>query len=613
MADTTNYALDPTGGMTSTGAPGYAEVTGGAGTATLGGLAPQSNDPYSIFNSNLISMLTATQNENTQNNKLLGGAKDQLTNLSVAPNGPQPFNPQASSASQVGAQETLQNSFNPAITSISTQEANTAAALQGVSSTINSIQGALFKTLSPGQSLVAPDGTVVTQGHSWTYAFNPTADGGKGAYENYDTITGTWSTDPANKVTAVPPTKAGVVAGIDISGASTGMPPYATDPQKAEKDNTLYNELVTSLPAGVPTPDGINKFIGTIAAGKSPITGAMIMMAAKNWGIDPNYLAANIGEETQFGTTGTDTISKFNPGGLKDMSGQYATFKNWVAGVDATAKKLAQYMPGNPNAPTQNSATPTGTDPRGLQISPAYQKRVAQLSPVLQKYVTAGPGGIAYLDGDAITATSSGTTGGSVSVDLLNMAAQQAASAGLPVGDATTKSQMDNVNTLAQQQEAMHQLISGILTNGSVSWEGHIYNSLATLLNAKLQTDPNRTLLDSYVSSVTGAAQNIKSLAGGQGTGVRITGFEIGAVQDTFPQSGDSSQQAQAKLKALDYKLASALATAFPDYNPGTIENPNPVQPQSSTTTSLGGPQEGAVRSYGGVNYKVVNGTWTPQ
>lgn len=591
--------MDPDGNNQSTVAANGGTVPSGttADAAAIGNTSGGSGagaqaDPYSIFIGNLTAMLKDAQAKNATAQAGLGGAKDTLTNEAVSNGTPTPFMPGIFSGAQVGNQENVENAFQPAISSINTQMENENTSL----SDINSLAGTIAsyykpEAISPGQSLVMPDGTVVQGGHSYTEMINPAT----GNADGFDQVTGTWASadqtatgNSGSTPQVASNIKSGIVGGIDLSGASVGMQPWASDPNYATEVNTLYTQAQNAAP--IPTPTSLDAFIKSMSK-SSPITGQMIMSAAATYKIDPNLLAAVIGHESDFGTTGTTTLAINNPAGITGSDGKYTPFNSWTQGVNATAADLAKRIV----SPNSGSAAPslTKADPQGNLYSPAYSARVAQLPTSLQKFVSAGPSGVAFIDGDAAQAAG-----------LAQTASIFGSKAGIPVLTGSDVSAMDDVNNLVQRVQTAQSLISKNLSSGGGSspigafedWAGGKANNI-------FQNNPDLTEFNTYIGGVNSAAAQLKTLAGGTGSGLRITGFELGDTISNLPTQGDSYQSANAKLTALNTQISQWMNTNFPDVSSGAI-----VTPQSQTASGAG---SGSAASGGNITMTGPSGTFS--
>lgn len=571
---------DPqSGAFTLAPGAGNSPLAPNQGVSSLGIGAPPTGtgqgagDPYTAFNNNIAQILAQIQAASNAGRQNLGGAKDALTTEAVGAGGP--YNPNATPDVNLQAQTGSLSAFAPAVTSISTQLANADAALKDLETNIGTIQAANQpEVLGPGQSLATKGGTVLLNGT--TYAVNP---------------------DPMNpgKFIATPQNSLGGVGASGGSGSSSGGALAAyngnTDPNYSSKVMSLKS-TIDSL-SQTPNADSLNAYIATY--GKAPVNGTMIMQVAQHYGLDPNLMAAQLALESHFGMIGESPANN-NPGGIKwanqpnavqgsevpqsEGGGYYAKFKSPIDGLyamgDILAKVNAQGSGAGTNQPQQSTAATPTADPQGNVFSPAYAARVQKVvatAPVLAPYVAAGPGGVAYIAGNKASAGAPGLG------NLANLPG--VAATGLPVDtDGGLSQQLDAINSIAQQQQTMKALVQQALSgnSGGGSVLSHALNAMSSGVNQIAQNNQAMTALTAYTGSVVAAAQEIKVLAGGQGSGVRITGFEITNQQAQMPQPGDSYQTAMTKIDAMNVRLAQALHTVFPDYDVTKA-----VLPQSQT------------------------------
>jgi hypothetical protein len=447
--------------------------------------------------------------------------------------------------------------------------------------------------LGAGDSLVTPGGTVVIKGVTYNVQPDPLNPGH-------------FISTPATSITPVG--AGGGAAGGSTGGGSSNPAANAldaynggADPQYSSKVLGIQKTINAISPT--PTADSLNTYIATY--GKAPINGTMIMQVAQQYGLDPSLMAAQLALESHFGMIG-ESPNNNNPGGLKwanqpgavqgeavtdGTGGHYAKFKSPLDGLYAMGALMQQKNQQVASAGTSTgSGTSTSTtgpiaDPQGNVFSPAYAARAQKViaaAPILAPYITAGPGGVAYIAGDKATAGAPGLG------NVAHLPAVQAT--GMPVDtDGGLGQQLDGLNTIAQQQQTMKTLIETSLnTGGGNSIWSHAINSVRADFNSLAQNDQAMTALTAYTSSVLAAAAEIKNLVGGAGSGVRITGFEITNQQAQMPQASDSYQQALTKLDAMNLRLAQALHTVFPDYDVSKAPLPQSQTPGQFTYGSSG-------------------------
>lgn len=585
------------------------------GTPVQNGSAPGagSSDPYTMFNQQLMEILKSAQG--TGSNAPLYAAKDELNNEALNLSNPlastpysQLFKGMAPNAVAPAMAGTAA-AFSPGITSINSQiqsnnDANTK--FNEMANTAETIAGN-FKPipLSEGQSLVSPNsGQVILQGT--TYNTNP------------DPLhPGQFILTPQNSLSAPGGAGAGTGVGTNWSAYNGGV-----DPDYTKKMNNTLSTLKIQMPNGFDpmAADAIFK------AHRSPLTSHMVGLAASTYGVDPTALMANIALESVYGTSNVATEDN-NPGGIiwahqpgavqgtprpPAEGGYYAKFDNMQDGLYEQARLISKNTnsSGQSQVPTGSNpqstpSAPMSADPQGNVFSPAYSSRVQKLTsvaPILAPYVTAGPGGVAFLAGNRAAAGAPGLG------NLANL--PQVTSTGLPIDtDGGLAQQLDGINAIAQQQQTMKTLIQNALSSGGGNASfSHLSNILTAGLNTFAQNDQQMTALTAYTSSVLAAASEIKNLVGGAGSGVRITGFEITNQQAQMPQATDSYQQAMTKLDAMNTRLAQALHTVFPDYNVNYAVLPQSQEPGMFT---YGGGSTGGAAAGGNVVMTGPGGTFT--
>lgn len=572
MANTSAFQIDPvTGSMTSTGSPGMVDVTGG-GASSFGNLSlnaqgkngAQGSDPYSIFNNQLASMLVTAQQQNSQNNTLLGGAKDALTTESVNPAGAQPANPQIFAQDQVTNQQNLQKGFQPAVTSINTQLTNSQNNMSQLENTITGLQTAEQPMiLQPGQSLVSRDGTVLQQGHSYTPQINPMT----GLTDGFDINSGEWASQVnggTSNTTTAPTSNSDMVGGVDFSGNATSTLPYAKDPNYASEVDSMYNQILKVN--AVPTATGLDSFIKSQVGGSASVTGQMIMNSAAQYKVDPNLLAAVLGHESDFGTAGAGAKT-FNPGNVGNNGTSTVTYGSWQQGVNAAAQAVAARMPGNPNAANAGKQTNvqggTLNSPTGGAFSTEASQKVQQLPKAMQPFVTAGPLGVAYVQLSTVP-------------QALQQSVQTLATrAGIPIVQDADVSAIKAIQTVLNNLDSMETLAKTNLSSGGFmgSIGGHLKDALLGPLNEAAQSDWGQQLgrFDNYRDT---AIKAVQALAGGAGSGLRINGAEIQANTQNLPNSGDSQQNALTQIQNLRQMIYTQMAPSFP-YAMVPVVDPN--------------------------------------
>lgn len=499
------------------------------------------NDAYTIFNQQLASILTQMQKAQSAGAANLGGAADTLT---TEANTSQPYNPAMNPSQNISAIGGMPGAFAPAISSINTQLQNTNTGISNLGTEITGLETAYKPTaLSSGQSLVTPGGHTVLQGHSYTPTVNPET----GLVDGFDQNTGTWaSQDNASGASS----GSGTVGAIDaIFGASNPVGAYATDPNYTKEISGLYTTIAG---LGVTqNADALQTYIDNNAKG-APVTGQMILNAASTYNIDPNLLTTVLLHESDFGTAGA-AVKTMNPGNQGNTGTTTQAYNSWQQGVMATASNLANRIKGaNLTAASSGSGTTpgaTGSSTVGGTFSPAAAQKVSALPAQVQNYVQAGPAGVAYIDGTRVPDALQG------SVQTL------AAQAGIPFLAAGDVSAMQSIVQAQQNLNLMESTAKQVLGSGLVGFGKDLG---ATLANDATGGNAFPTF-NQFNSYATEAINLIKGLAGGSGSGLRMTQSEIDTAQQNIPTSSDTLANAMKKVQVLQGLVYTRISSVFPD------------------------------------------------
>lgn len=138
---------------------------------------------------------------------------------------------------------------------------------------------------------------------------------------------GSYAAAPGSTLVSKNPTK--VVNGYDLTT-------YATDPNYGVKVNTVVSGL-GQINTAQDAQNAINRL-----AKNSPVTGAMVMAAAKQYGVDPAVMLGIMKVDSQLGTAGKGART-YNPGNVGNTdSGATKDWGSWQAGVDAVASNLSR-------------------------------------------------------------------------------------------------------------------------------------------------------------------------------------------------------------------------------------------------------------------------------
>lgn len=131
-----------------------------------------------------------------------------------------------------------------------------------------------------------------------------------------------------------------VIGGIDFGQTPTGIGAYATDiGSEMAGVSRGYNDIVGAFGQN-PTNKQLDSYIQNNDS-NSPVTGQMILTAAKQTNVSPAILTALLNNESGFGTAGVGA-STMNPGNVGNTGSATKSFGSWQEGVTAAAQQLAR-------------------------------------------------------------------------------------------------------------------------------------------------------------------------------------------------------------------------------------------------------------------------------
>jgi len=340
------------------------------------------------------------------------------------------------------------------------------------------------------------------------------------AAQNFQSLMGGQSSGDGSNTTTHPNSTVPVQNGNAVLGYDIGN--YATNPNNVQQ--------VAAIAQNIPqltTPSQIQQYINQVAP-NSPITGQMVYNASTSNGVDSRMMLAVMQNESQFGTQGQATTT-YNPGNVGNTGTSTSNLGNWQTGVNALAKNLAARYVGN-NASGQSTAQPQQQTFQALQ-----QILPSTVSPALRVLSDGTP----YLQMSKLSSIPGASVVAGNYAKQYNIAELN--------DDQVAKAQ--NIDTLTQKINQMVPLISSTLGSGT---GGKISNTASTWWNNIFGTNQNINQLNSYNTAAISAIENI---VGGSGSGVRVTGAEIGLAQSLVPNSTDTLEQAQTKLASLQSQI----------------------------------------------------------
>lgn len=150
------------------------------------------------------------------------------------------------------------------------------------------------------------------------------------------------SQSPVNKLAGAVKKEAKKFAGTDAEASSGkiagyNITRYATDPNHERRINSIRTKLEKIGNDAVSIDSYIRK-----VAGRSPITGNMVLRAANTFGVDPKMVMAMMEQDSSYGTKGKGARTR-NPGNIgNDDTGRTITWRSWQEGVDKVAQWLSK-------------------------------------------------------------------------------------------------------------------------------------------------------------------------------------------------------------------------------------------------------------------------------
>lgn len=163
----------------------------------------------------------------------------------------------------------------------------------------------------------------------------------------------------------------------------------------------------------------------------------------------------------------------------------------------------------------------------------------------LQPYVTQSSTGQNYINEDKVPAAQKDFT------------LQQAALNGVPVLNAGEVDSVRNVDYVKQNLQGLQGVVSKILKPGLL---GRIQDASLNPIKSLLQSDTDISTFNGYRDT---AIKIIQSLAGGAGSGLRLTGGEIATATGNIPTITDNLETAQNKINLLNTFLDTKMSTLF--------------------------------------------------
>lgn len=190
-------------------------------------------------------------------------------------------------------------------------------------------------------------------------------------------------------------------------------------------------------------------------------------------------------------------------------------------------------------SPQGGTAGPTG-GATGGSAAPA-QTGIAAVPQQLQQYFVQAAGIPTYLDMTKVPAAEQGVI------------QQYAQKAGIPILDSSHVAGVLAVQGAMADLDGLSNLVNKTLSSGVT---GKALDYVKTL-GTKVGLFPQ---LSGFNEARTGAINDIKAIAGGEGSGLRLNSSEIGIATDNLPLSTDNLETAQTKLTWVKAFLQTALS-----------------------------------------------------
>jgi hypothetical protein len=336
-----------------------------------------------------------------------------------------------------------------------------------------------------------------------------------------------------------------VVAGYDLTSYASGNVPGGPASQAANVAAT-FNKL----------PQITDTATASLAIQSlkpnSPITGAMVMNAAQQTGVDPRMIIAVMQAETQLGTDGSKGSRQNNFGNVGNTdtlmaSGGSKGFATPQDGVLAVAQNLAKRQVSNQSFTQSFSGA-------------ANQKYSADV-----EQTTTGAQWIdlsKYSGNDKIAAQNFARANG-----VAQLTAQQATA-------------LRNVENARSNLDEYQNLLSSVVYSGPVAKTFGGFG-LSKAVAGLFGSNPNQSFFDSLAPETAGFFKAVSQLN-------RINGTEFNVTAAGLPQKTDTVAQAQAKIAEAQRQLDNAEKSILGRYAPDYGQN-NQNNQYASAAQALGG------------------------
>jgi hypothetical protein len=441
----------------------------------------------------------------------------------------------------VGAQETLQSGFQPAITSINTELQNSEANASEINQVAN--------TMIQGQQQLEQTKIAEYNATKPVWELSPVPNE-NGEYYYYNANTPAGQPTQTYKAGVIPPGVGGSAGGSPQS-SPTGLTLSQSNNPYGIKMVSGSENMFTSLGAtpGPAAVDGGNFWAFPDAASGEKAARTLLTSAT--------YANDSVDQALRHWSnyTGTGQYPGYN-GSILQGTGidTNATIKSLTSQqIDVVLAKMKQ-------AENVGGQAGTTTSPVGGQFSPQASQKVSALPAAMQSYVDAGPAGVAYVNQDRINNLSQG----------MQMQIQtNAEKNGIPVVQAADVGALKSIQAVLSNLDNMSNLANKNLNSGVI---GHATDTILGGISQWVQTPWGNQLglFDNYRDT---AIKAVQALAGGAGSGLRINGAEIAANTQNLPSASDSKENALLQVIQLKQLIYTQLATTFP-YAPVKVIGP---------------------------------------
>lgn len=349
-------------------------------------------------------------------------------------------------------------------------------------------------------------------------------------------------------------------------GASTTMGAYASNTTtQVNNINAAVSKIANNV--GAITDDtSAQAAIDTVTKG-SPITGDMVMVAAKQYGVDPATLIGVMQAETQCGTDGSTGAKECNWGNVGNTDALMAAGKSVKMtpqqGVNAIANNLAKRkVQGDQIDPTQSTGT--------TALSPMQQGQVLKSSAptLIQPAVQLTKNGSAYIDISK------------VAPNMQTVATAWSQKTGTPILNS------DQVGKVNQIETAIAHITEIIAPDYAQIAPSNTFDSVAKreqALGATLGNTDYKAQLVAFQENRETVAQQIAAISGGSADDATIK-----TAEDALPDAFDNLKQGNTKLKKSLDILNSNLQTYLPNANLYSLNNGSQAAPAAGTIQQIG-------------------------